>query len=150
MIASRRSIPIHLDELIAAHRTGPDSLHHWVTAIIDGAYGDCPTDGDSDTWKAGNAIGRRSLGCLFRAQYKDHAHEWQDAGEYVASIGLKIVELKRVRVPESFCPGAIDKADQIKVPRDLWDSGARCFYPGRAGIPLMLSAQPTNNETRGT
>ncbi len=149
MSAPRRTIPIYLDELIAAHRTSPDNLHHWVTAIIDGAYGDCPTDGDSSTWKAGNAIGRRSLGCLFRAQYMDHALEWQDAGEYVASIGPKIVELKRVRVPESFCPGAIDKADQIKVPRDLWDSGARCFYPGRAGIPLMLSAQAPGQRGEG-
>lgn len=141
-MSRHRMISIQLSELIAAHGSGPDKLHYWVTAIIDGAFGDAPTDSDSPEWRAGVAIGRRCLGSLFGASYKDASHEWQDAGEYVASCGDKTVTLQRVRVPASFCPGVIDKADTIKVKRDLWDSGERCFFPGRAGIPLLLEPTP--------
>ena len=52
-----------------------------------------------------------------------------------------------VPTPPQAAPGAVDVV--LDPPKSDRDCGARCFYPGRAGIPLMLSAQPTNNETRG-
>lgn len=141
-MSRHRMIPIQLAELIAAHGSGPEKLHYWVTAIIDGAFGDAPTPGDPAEWRAGVAIGRRCLGSLFRAQYLDATQEWRDAGEYVASCGDRAVTLQRVRVPETFCPAAIDRADKLKVSRETWDAGERCFFPGRAGIPLVLQPTP--------
>lgn len=78
---------------------------------------------------------------MIPAVYLYHDGEaWMDAGDYSLALTPKFATLTRTRKPESYLPGAIDRANKIKMIRENWDAGKRRVWPSMAGIPLVLLA----------
>ena len=78
---------------------------------------------------------------MIPAVYLYHDGEaWMDAGDYSLALTPKFATLTRTRKPESYLPGAIDRANKIKMIRENWDAGKRRVWPSMAGIPLVFLA----------
>lgn len=69
--------------------------------------------------------------------YLRHDLEWDFAGKWYVKISPKTVTLTRVGDTPAFLPGCLDRKT-MRMPRPAWDSGERCLYPDRDGIPIML------------